>query len=160
MAFVCVLVSSALSLPRSRPKCVLLFFLLSYCRSVITNICFLFDDRIERSWVIWHSGDLTCKFSLWWANLSQKIGPSLQTKTTDESGQSTSTRSAKKEVELQRRKKKRVYERLVKHGYFPAESVQTMDENERFHGLSAWRIQLEMQIDEAEEAKCPSWGVY
>lgn len=68
----------------------------------------------------------------------------------DESGPSTSTRSAKKDAELQRRKKKRVYERLVKHGYFPAESGQTMDENERFHGLSAWRIQRYKEMKKRE----------
>ena len=72
-----------------------------------------------------------------------KLEPEDRTESSDEdeeSGQNASARLAQ-EAKVQARKKKRVYERLVKHGYFSAESGQAMDENERFHGLSAWRIQ-------------------
>ena len=72
-----------------------------------------------------------------------KLEPEDRTESSDEdqeSAQNATTRSAQ-EAKVQARKKKRVYERLVKHGYFSAESGQEMDQNERFHGLSAWRIQ-------------------
>lgn len=77
-----------------------------------------------------------------------KLEPEDRTESSDEedeSGQNASARLAA-EAKVHTRKKKRVYDRLIKHGYLssesaPSESAPTMDQNERFHGLSAWRIQ-------------------
>ena len=72
-----------------------------------------------------------------------KLEPEDRTESSDEEDEPSRSISARlaEEAKVQTRKKKRVYERLVKNGFFSAESLQTMDQNERFHGLSAWRIQ-------------------
>lgn len=71
-----------------------------------------------------------------------KLEPEDRAESSDEDEEaSASARKKIQELEVQSRKKQRVYERLVKHGYLSAEPGVTMDENERFHGLSAWRIQ-------------------
>ena len=73
-----------------------------------------------------------------------KLEPEDRTESSDEddepSGHAASVKARKKpELEAQNRKKTRVYERLVINGHFP--SQLPMNQNERFHGLSAWRIQ-------------------
>lgn len=73
-----------------------------------------------------------------------KLEPEDRTESSDEDdepgGHAASTKAQKKgELKVQERKKTRVYDRLVKNGHFS--SQLNMDENERFHGLSAWRIQ-------------------
>ena len=73
-----------------------------------------------------------------------KLEPEDRTESSDEddkpSGYAASVKARKKpELEAQNRKKARVYERLVINGHFP--SQLPMNQNERFHGLSAWRIQ-------------------
>ena len=69
-----------------------------------------------------------------------KLEPEDRTESSDED-EDAQSRKKIRESEVQSRKKKRVYERLVKHGHLSAETGVTMDQNERFHGLSAWRIQ-------------------
>ena len=61
----------------------------------------------------------------------------------EEAGQDASASLFEQEAKAQERKKARVYQRLVQHGYFSEESfpIRCMDENDRFHGLSAWRLQ-------------------
>ena len=73
-----------------------------------------------------------------------KLEPEDRTESSDEDdkprGYAASVKARKKpELEAQNRKKARVYERLVINGHFP--SQLPMNQNERFHGLSAWRIQ-------------------
>ena len=73
-----------------------------------------------------------------------KLEPEDRTESSDDddkpSGYAASVKARKKpELEAQNRKKTRVYERLVINGHFP--SQLPMNQNERFHGLSAWRIQ-------------------
>ena len=73
-----------------------------------------------------------------------KLEPEDRTESSDEDdeprGHAAPVKARKKrELEVQNRKKTRVYERLVKNGHFP--SGLPMNQNERFHGLSAWRIQ-------------------
>ncbi|KAL9965129.1 hypothetical protein ACROYT_G028884 [Oculina patagonica] len=71
-----------------------------------------------------------------------KLEPEDRTESSDEDEEpGGSSRSRIRESEVQSRKKLRVYERLVKHGFLSAENGVDMDQNERFHGLSAWRIQ-------------------
>ena len=57
----------------------------------------------------------------------------------EEAGQDASASIFEQEAKAQERKKARVYQRLVQHGYFSEESfpIRCMDENDRFHGLSA-----------------------
>ena len=42
-----------------------------------------------------------------------------------------------------------MYERLVEHGFLSAETDMAMDQNERFHGLSAWRIESYHEMKKA-----------
>ena len=73
-----------------------------------------------------------------------KLEPEDRTESSDEEDESSQNASARlaAEAKVHTRKKKRVYERLIKHGYLSSEpSAPPMDQNERFHGLSAWRIQ-------------------
>ena len=75
-----------------------------------------------------------------------KVEPEDRTESSDEDDESSrhaasvKTRKTEREQEreLQERKKTRVYERLVKNGHFS--SQLPMNQNEQFHGLSAWRI--------------------
>ena len=71
-----------------------------------------------------------------------KLEPENRAESSDEdeeSGDSASARRLEQEAKAQERKKTRVYQRLVQHGYFSEES--SPNENDRFHGLSAWRLQ-------------------
>ena len=78
-----------------------------------------------------------------------KLEPEDREESSDEDEEpSTSARKKILELEVQSRKKHRVYERLVKYGFLSAEPGVTMDENERFHGLSAWRIQRYNEMKE------------
>jgi len=80
-----------------------------------------------------------------------KLEPEDRAESSDEDedlGASASARTKTQELEVQSRKKHRVYERLVKNGFLTAEPGVTMDENERFHGLSAWRIQRYNEMKE------------
>ena len=67
-----------------------------------------------------------------------KLEPEDRTESSDEDEES---RKKVRESEVQSRKKQRVYDRLVKHGFLSAKIGVAMDQNDRFHGLSAWRIQ-------------------
>ncbi|XP_068731829.1 dual serine/threonine and tyrosine protein kinase-like [Montipora capricornis] len=92
-----------------------------------------------------------------------KLEPEDRTESSDEEEESTPglQRRLKEETEVHSRKKKRVYERLVRYGYFPAESNQAIDGNERFHGLSAWRIQKYNQMKKTNpEAADEEFGIY
>ena len=78
-----------------------------------------------------------------------KLEPEDREESSDEDEEpSTSARKKILELEVQSRKKQRVYERLVKYGHLSAKPGVTMDENERFHGLSAWRIQRYNEMKE------------
>ena len=78
-----------------------------------------------------------------------KLEPEDREESSDEDEEpSTSARKKILELEVQSRKKHRVYERLVKYGFLSAEPGVTMDENEQFHGLSAWRIQRYNEMKE------------
>ena len=71
-----------------------------------------------------------------------KLEPEDRTESSDEDDETSSCAQStkkKREFEVQSRKKQRVYDRLVKHGHLSSEV--DMNQNERFHGLSAWRIQ-------------------
>ena len=70
-----------------------------------------------------------------------KLEPEDRAESSDEDEEGSASARNKMELQVQSRKKQRVYERLVKQGYLSAEPGVTMDKNERFHGLSAWRIQ-------------------
>ena len=75
-----------------------------------------------------------------------KLEPEDRAQSSDEDeepGHSASARRLEQEAKAQERKKARVYQRLVQHGYFSEESspIRCMNENDRFHGLSAWRLQ-------------------
>ncbi len=73
-----------------------------------------------------------------------KLEPEDRTESSDEDEEPGCSSQSKKKIqesEVQSRKKQRVYERLVKHGFLSAGTGVDMDQNERFHGLSAWRIQ-------------------
>ena len=75
-----------------------------------------------------------------------KLEPEDHAESSDEDGEAGQDASAslfEQEEKAQERKKARVYQRLVQHGYFSEESfpIRCMDENDRFHGLSAWRLQ-------------------
>ena len=70
-----------------------------------------------------------------------KLEPEDREESPDEDEEASASARKKKESEVQSRKKQRVYERLVKHGHLSEEPGVTMDQNERFHGLSAWRVQ-------------------
>ena len=73
-----------------------------------------------------------------------KLEPEDRTESSDEDEEPRNAAQSTKRIresEVQSRKKQRVYERLVKHGFLSEEPGVSMDENERFHGLSAWRIQ-------------------
>ena len=76
-----------------------------------------------------------------------KLEPEDRAESSDEDEEASAS-ARKKELELQSRKKQRVYENLLKHGHLSAESGVSMDENERFHGLSAWRIQRYKEMKE------------
>lgn len=86
-----------------------------------------------------------------------KLEPEDRIESSDEEGEPSRTVSARLEekANVQERKKKRVYERLVKHGYFSEESLQAMDQNERFHGLSAWKIQRYNEIKKTNPNAAP-----
>ena len=75
-----------------------------------------------------------------------KLEPEDRAESSDEEASASARK--RKELKEQSRKKQRVYERLVKFKYLSAESGVTMDENERFHGLSAWRIQRYNEMKE------------
>ena len=99
---------------------------------------FLYQDREVLSEMISRRSGLPIFFVV------SKLEPEDRAESSDEDEEaeaSVSTRKKILELEAQSTKKHRVYERLVKHGYLSAEPGVTMDENERFHGLSAWRIQ-------------------
>jgi len=70
-----------------------------------------------------------------------KLEPEDRQESPDEDEDQEASASARKktELEVQSRKKQRVWDRLVKYGHLSEKS--RMDENERFHGLSAWRVQ-------------------
>lgn len=94
-----------------------------------------------------------------------KLEPEDRTESSDEDEDEDSTVSEKarlkNEAEVHKRKKKRVYDQLVKLGYFPAESSGAMDENNRFHGLSAWRIQEYNRKKKADPGTADKmFGVY
>lgn len=92
-----------------------------------------------------------------------KLEPEDRTESSDEEEDSAISEQArlKNEAEVRKRKKKRVYDQLVKLGYFPAESSGAMDENKRFHGLSAWRIQAYNRMKKADPKTAEKeFGVY
>ena len=76
-----------------------------------------------------------------------KLEPENRAESSDEDeepGQNASASARRLEpAKEQERKKARVYQCLVQHGYFSEESCpkRRMDENDRFHGLSAWKLQ-------------------
>jgi len=84
-----------------------------------------------------------------------KLEPEDRPESSDEDEEASATARKKMELKEQSRKKRRVYERLVKDGYLSAEPGVTMDENERFHGLSAWRIQRYNEMKK-ENPQAPS----
>ena len=77
-----------------------------------------------------------------------KLEPEDRAESSDEDEEASASARKKMELKEQSRKKHRVYERLVKNGFLSAEPGVTMDENERFHGLSAWRIQRYNEMKE------------
>ena len=80
-----------------------------------------------------------------------KLEPEDRAESSEEDEEaSASARKKILELEVQSRKKHRVYEKLVKYGHISAEPGVTMDENERFHGLSAWRIQRYKEMKERD----------
>ena len=108
--------------------------------SLISTNCYLFpcQDREVLNEMTSLGTNLSIVFVV------SKLEPEDSTKSSDEddepSGHTASVQAQKKrELEVQNEKKTRVYERLVKNGHFP--SQLPMNQNERFHGLSAWRIQ-------------------
>ena len=105
---------------------------------VLLNIWFIFcfrsQDREVLSEMNFQRSGLPIVFVV------SKLEPEDRAESSDEEA-SASARKKLQELKVQSRKKQRVYERLVKSGYLSAEPGVTMDENERFHGLSAWRIQ-------------------
>ncbi|KAJ7373450.1 hypothetical protein OS493_013045 [Desmophyllum pertusum] len=86
-----------------------------------------------------------------------KLEPEDRTESSDDEDDepSASAQSGKKhrETEVQSRKKQRVYEWLVKHGHLSGDTL--MEQNERFHGLSAWRIQQYHEMKKTKP-KAPS----
>ena len=97
---------------------------------------FRFQDREVLSEMTSRGTDLPIFFVV------SKLEPEDRTESSDEDDKpSSNAQSAnkKRELEVQSRKKQRVYERLVKYGHLSSEV--DMNKNERFHGLSAWRIQ-------------------
>ena len=116
-----------------------MIFLYTVLSSIITN-CYLFpfQDREVLNEMTSSGTDLSIFFVV------SKLEPEDRTESSDEDdeprGHAAPVKARKKrELEVQNRKKTRVYERLVKNGHFP--SQLPMNQNERFHGLSAWRIQ-------------------
>ena len=80
-----------------------------------------------------------------------KLEPEDRAESSEEDEEaSASARKKILELEVQSRKKHRVYEKLVKYGHISTEPGVTMDENERFHGLSAWRIQRYKEMKERD----------
>ena len=81
-----------------------------------------------------------------------KLEPEDRTESSDEDEESRASAQSRKKVqesEVQSRKKQRVYDRLVKHGFLSAKIGVAMDQNDRFHGLSAWRIQRYHEMKKA-----------
>ena len=109
-------------------------FLLSMLK-MSSLFCFRFQDREVLSDMTSRRSDLPIFFVV------SKLEPEDRAESSDEDEEASASARKKMELQVQSRKKQRVYERLVKQGYLSAEPGVTMDENERFHGLSAWRIQ-------------------
>ena len=103
---------------------------------------FRFQDRDVLSDMTSRRSDLPIFFVV------SKLEPENRAESSDEDEEGSASARKKVELEVQSRKKQRVYERLEKHGYLSAEPGVTMDENERFHGLSAWRIQRYNEMKE------------
>ena len=103
--------------------------------------CFLCQDREVLSEMTSRRPELPIFFVV------SKLEPEDRAESSDEDEEASATAS-KKILEVQSRKKQRVYERLVKYGHLSAEPGVTMDGNERFHGLSAWRIQRYKEMKE------------
>ena len=103
--------------------------------------CFLCQDREVLSEMTSQRPELPIFFVV------SKLEPEDRAESSDEDEEASATAS-KKILEVQSRKKQRVYERLVKYGHLSAEPGVTMDGNERFHGLSAWRIQRYKEMKE------------
>ena len=96
---------------------------------------FHLQDREVLSNVISSRPDLQIVFVV------SKLEPEDHAESSDEdeeAGQDASASLFEREEKAQETKKARVYQRLVQHGYFP---IRCIDENDRFHGLSAWRLQ-------------------
>ncbi len=92
-----------------------------------------------------------------------KLEPEDRTESSDEDeepGGSSQSRKKIRESEVQSRKKQRVYERLIKHGFLSAKTVVDMDQNERFHGLSAWRIQRYNEMKKNPDASSDDFTGY
>ena len=112
-------------------------FLNNWC-----TFCFRCQDREVLSEMIFQRSDLPIFFVV------SKLEPEDREESSDEDEEASASARKKMELKEQSRKKQRVYEKLVKYGYLSAESGVTMDENERFHGLSAWRIQRYNEMKE------------
>ena len=105
--------------------------------------CFRFQDREVLSEMTSRRSGLPIFFVV------SKLEPEDRAESSDEDEEaSASARKKIQELEVQSRKKQRVYERLVKNGFLSAEPGVTMDKNEGFHGLSAWRIQRYNEMKE------------
>lgn len=112
-------------------------FLISVLVSLNVRFFFFFfsQDREVLSDMTSRRSDLPIFFVV------SKLEPEDRQESPDEDEDQEASDSARKkmELEVQSRKKQRVWERLVKYGHLS--EGPRMDENERFHGLSAWRVQ-------------------